>query len=279
MESNGKTGFKWFLIFLGIVTCVGGLIALATVIVNNGVSTEEALGDNDRYVRSDVKSEESKRGTEIYNENQISSDEIPYESNIFEDSKVDSSVEDGKYDSDSYKDLYQSLGDGYEDVIPEAVSMNDKGEILIYGQVRDVWDFAKEKNNETSKIGIKSKYYMMNMMKLEETGDLKVDFVNKSVYMLSTELSPYKDTIMDATYEVKEGKDASGNTIYYVTFLFNDGLKVSLEYGSQAKTPFYILKNKKFEDVERKYYGYVISNGSGMFKDDIVDDMYVIGLV
>lgn len=273
MNGNTNKGLKVFIIFTVVCVVLGGLIALSMTIVNNGVKTEDALGGTSRYVRSDIAENSERRGTEISNTNQASDkgrSEIPYESNIF--------VSDDDYTNSvsPENELYLQLGDGYDDVVPEAVEKDEWGNILIYGVMKDMWDNAKSRNNG-NELEFKANYYFKKFVNMK-FDDLNVGMVNKSIYLLSCEMSSYtKEDVANAKYEVSSGKDRHNEDIWYVSFVFNDGNKIVFEYSKNGKESMYVFKSSKFTDSETKLYKWVTSSGSGFSDSSFIDGMYVIG--
>ena len=169
-------------------------------------------------------------------------------------------------DSDSSSDVSSAvtqeqidIANGYDDVKPEAVSIDTDG-VRIYGYNQDSWDYYHD--DYINKVHMMGQYYESQLYSIQNDDPIDLT-IEKTKYILSTELSPYLNVLNDGEYRVEEGEDKYGNTLYVVTFSFPDDIELSFEY-KRTVSPTHIIKNKEFTDMEKEYFRWVTEPETGM---------------
>lgn len=161
--------------------------------------------------------------------------------------------------------VQMDIASDYDDVNPDAISVTSEG-IQIYGYSQDDWDRYHE--DYANKIHMMGQYYESQLYNIQNDDPVELA-VEKTKYILSTELSPYLDVLDDGEYRVEKGKDKYGFDLFIVTFSFPDGVELSFEY-KKTVSPTHIVKNKEFDDEEKEYFRWITEPETGMV--NIIED-------
>ena len=165
------------------------------------------------------------------------------------------------------------LGEGYEDIPADVVSKLDNGSVAIYGRDKDFWDVHKDIQED--RVHMQASYYESELYKIKSS-DRYEEVLLRSNYILSTELSPYKDLLEEAIYSVDEGIDGYDRDMLLVSYKFENGLILIFEY-CKTVSPTHIIKSSKFSEEEIEYFRWFTDYKNGIYGLAENDGLWVLG--
>ena len=187
--------------------------------------------------------------------------------------KVDDEIKSMQIDVNSEMLSQNGLGEGYEDIPADVVSKLDDGSITIYGRDKDFWD--NHASIEEDRVHMQASYYETELYKIEGN-DKYEEVLLRSNYILSTELSPYKDLLEEAIYSIDVGKDGYDRDMLLVSYQFEDGIILIFEY-CKTVSPTHILKSSEFTEEEIEYFKWFTDYKNGIYGIAENNGLWVLG--